>query len=447
MPVVEAPRPDGTTSDDPIAALLAGTYVDRATGETLRAASRAVAIEDSLDGLEVELVAGLELGTRFALVCDDDTYAALGRRVGRALASRFTIQMLVLGRAPHADAETAARLTAALAPGTEAVIAVGSGTLNDLCKLAARTRGIPQLVFATAPSMNGYTSLSASVTEGGVKRSVRAATPVGVFFDLGVVARAPQRLIRAGLGDSICRPTAQADWLLAQRLVGDRNAELIAHPYRDAPFALLAADEPALFAESRALVAGDLAAMRRLVRTLVLSGFGMTISGGSYPASQGEHLLSHYVDMMRPPDVPDSLHGEQIAVCALAMARLQDALLARDTPPILRPTPITHADVVAHFGPERGDTCWRELDAKRLDAPTADALNAYLAANWDALRAELAAVTLGAASMHAVLAAAGAPTAPADLAWPDSLFAAALAHAREIRNRYTFLDLAGDLES
>jgi len=29
----------------------------------------------------------------------------------------------------------------------------------------------------------------------------------------------------------------------------------------------------------------------RLARTLVLSGFGMTICGGSYPASQGEHLM------------------------------------------------------------------------------------------------------------------------------------------------------------
>jgi glycerol-1-phosphate dehydrogenase [NAD(P)+] len=110
---------------------------------------------------------------------------------------------------------------------------------------------------------------------------VRAAIPVAAFFDLGVRAAAPLRLIRAGLGDRICRPTAQADWLLSH-LVLDRR-------YREAPFALLSGDEPALLAEPRALVSGDLAAMRSLVRTLVLSGFGMTLSGGSYPASQGEH--------------------------------------------------------------------------------------------------------------------------------------------------------------
>jgi glycerol-1-phosphate dehydrogenase [NAD(P)+] len=424
-------------SEDPIAQLLAGAYPDPDTGTHLAAAARAVVIDDSLEGREVELVAGLGLGPHVAVVADDDTWAALGARVARALASRFTVQQVVLGRAPHADADTVARLTAVLEPRTDLVIAVGSGTLNDLCKMAAIGHGCPQVVFATAPSMNGYTSLSASITEAGVKRSVRAATPVGAFFDLSVIARAPLALIRAGLGDSVCRPTAEADWLFAHLLVDT--------PYRGAPFALLAGDEARLFAESRALVAGDLAVIRCLVRTLILSGFGMTICGGSYPASQGEHLLSHYVEMMKPDGVPDRLHGEQIAVCALAMARLQDRLLAEDAPPVIAPTAVDHADVVRHFGAERGEVCWLELAAKRLDRARADAINTRLAASWDSIRGRLAEVTLGEAEMTRVLAAAGAPLTAADLGWPRALLADALVHAREIRNRFTCLDVAGDL--
>ena len=422
---------------DPLALLLAGQYPDPQTGERLCAAARSVVIEDSLDGREAELVAALELGPRLAMVADDDTFAALGRRVERALAARFTVQRIVLGRAPHADTATIARLVASLDDRTDAIVAVGSGTINDLCKLAAIALGCPQVVFATAPSMNGYTSLSASLTEGGLKRSMRAVTPIGVFFDLGVLAAAPLRLIRAGLGDSVCRPTAQADWLLAHLLLDQ--------PYREAPFAMLAGDEDALFSQARALVSGDLVAMRHLVRTLVLSGFGMTICGGSYPASQGEHLLSHYIDMMRPPGIPDALHGEQTGVCALAMARLQDRILAQTATPVLAPTTVDHDDVIHHFGPERGEACWRELAPKRLDRARADELNARLATGWDALRARLEAVTLGSARMTAVLAAAGAPLEPGDLGWPDALFHAAIAHAREIRHRYTFLDFAADL--
>ena len=422
---------------DPIAQLLAGRYLDPETGARLAATARSVVIEDDLDGSEAELVAALELGPRLALVADEDTYAALGRRVERALASRFTVQRIVLPREPHADATTVAQLAASVDDRTDAVVAVGSGTINDLCKMVALGRGCPQLVFATAPSMNGYTSVSASITEAGFKRSVRAQTPAGVFFDLRVLAAAPVRMIRAGLGDSICRPTAQADWLLAH-LVLDR-------PYREAPFAMLAGDEDALFSQARALMAGDLAVMRHLVRTLVLSGFGMTLSGGSYPASQGEHLLSHYVDMMRTPDVPVTLHGEQIGVCALAMARIQDAILARAAPPVLGPTAVTRDDLVRHFGAERAEACWRELAGKRLDRDRADALNARLATGWDTMRARIAQVTLGSAYMTEVLVAAGAPIVPEALGWPRPLFDDALAHAREIRDRYTFLDFAADL--
>ena len=422
--------------DDPIALLLAGRYPDPETGELLAAESRAVVIEDSLAGSEDELVASLGVDRHLAVVSDATTFEVLGARVVRALSGRFAVQSVVLGAAPHADAETAASLGAALDPRTDAIVAVGSGTVNDLTKLVAFERGCPQLVFATAPSMNGYTSLSASIMIDGVKRSVRTQTPIGAFFDLRVLAAAPPRLIRSGLGDSACRPTAQADWLLAHLLL-DR-------PYREAPFALLAADERALFAQPDALVGGDLAAMRHLVRTLVLSGFGMTLAGGSFPASQGEHLLSHYLEMMRPPEVSLGFHGEQIGVCTVAMARLQDELLAFDAPPVLHATTRTREDLVAHFGPVIGEACWHELDQKRLDRARADELNARLEARWDDLRAALRAVTLGARATIELLAAAGAPVTPRELGWPDALFDQALRHAREIRNRYTVLDLAAD---
>jgi len=330
-------------------------------------------------------------------------------------------------------------VTHGLAPRTDAVIAVGAGTINDLSKMVALERGCPQLVFATAPSMNGYTSVSASITSDGVKRSVRARTPVGVFFDLRVVAAAPPRLIRAGLGDSVCRSTAQADWLLAH-LALDR-------PYREAPFALLAADEDALFGQAGAHVSGDLAAVRHLVRTLVLSGFGMTLCGGSFPASQGEHLLGHYLEMRQPDGHALAFHGEQIGVCTLTMAALQERMLGADRAPVVHATAVTRDDLVDHWGAEVGEACWLELAGKRLDRDGAEALSARLARDWDLIRARLAPVVIGAAAVRAVLTTAGAKLAPAELGCSEALFADALVHAREIRNRYTFLDLAADARS
>jgi glycerol-1-phosphate dehydrogenase [NAD(P)+] len=267
---------------------------------------------------------------------------------------------------------------------------------------------------------------------------VRARTPIGVFLDLGVLAAAPKRLIRAGLGDSVCRPTAQTDWLLSHLL---RDT-----PYRNLPFAMLADDEPRLFGDAAALVADsrDLGAMRALARTLVLSGFGMTLVGGSYPASQGEHLISHYLEMMKPAHLAEAHHGEQIGVAAIVMARLQQSIIERAAPPLVHATRTTRDDVIAHFGPLLGDACWRELSLKALDEAGAEALDARLAADWPAIRSKLATTLATPQHIKAILDAAGAPTSPADLHYPDVLWANAVEHASEIRDRFTCLDLIRD---
>src|SRR4051812_38560796 len=113
-------------ASDPVARLLAGQYPDPETGELLGAAARSVVIADSLDGREAELVAALDLGHHLAVVAAEDPHAALGRGVSAALASRFAVQEVVLGHAPHADTARVAQLGARLDARTEAIVAVGS---------------------------------------------------------------------------------------------------------------------------------------------------------------------------------------------------------------------------------------------------------------------------------------------------------------------------------
>ncbi len=423
-----------TRANDPLAALLAGRMPDPDGGGVLPPPTTRVAIADSLAGREAELVCELGFDGRLAIVFDPDTERALGRRVAAALSRIARTEVLRLPRRPHADLAIAERI-AAEAGGCRALVAVGSGTVNDLCKLAAARLGRPCAVFATAPSMNGYVSANAAITVAGHKRSLAAVPPAGAFFDLEVLAAAPVRLIRAGLGDSLCRSTAQADWLLSHLLLGT--------PYREAPFALLAADEPALLEGAAALAAGDREAVRRLVRTLLLSGFGMTLCGGSQPASQGEHLISHHIEMMAPRGRALPLHGEQIAVTTLTMARLQERMLA-DGPPPLLPTRIDRAALEAHFGRELGRSCWRAFAPKRLDAARAARLGERLREIWPGLAARIEAVAVPSNRLDAVLAAAGAPRRPADLGWSDGFYRDAVRYARTLRDRFGFLDLAAE---
>ena len=420
---------------DAITELLAGTWPDPETGTPIGVPLQSIVIADSLAGIEADLVGRLAMGRRFAVVSDSVTHALLGERVEQAVASLGAVDPVRLPDNAHPDDATAAKLRAATTE-ADALIAVGSGTINDLCKYVAAQDGKPYAVFGTAPSMNGYTSANAAITVGGLKKSLPARTPVGVFLDLGILAAAPPRMIRSGLGDSLCRPTAQADWLLSHLLRGTA--------YRTAPFALLAEDEAALFEAAEALMMGDLAAMRVLARTLVLSGLGMVICGGSYPASQAEHLISHYVEMMGDPGLPESFHGEQIGVATLTSARLQERVLSHDTPPVLRPTIVDADDLIAHFGPATGAACIREFQAKAMTAASVDAINERLSRGWPAIRQRIAAVRRSSVTLAQTLAAAGAPARPADLGWPAEFYRTALRRARQIRSRYTFLDLAGD---
>lgn len=411
--------------------LLAGRFPDPDGVGTLDVATRHVTIAPRLAGQEQDLIraAGLDR-RRWAVVSDENTHPLLGARLEQALAPALSIVL----QHPHADMQTVTELQARSA-GADALLAVGSGTINDLCKYAAFLDRKPYAVFGTAPSMNGYTSPTAAITVHGHKKSLPAGAAAAVFLDLDILARAPARLIRAGLGDSLCRSTAQADWLLAHLLRDE--------PYREAPFALLRDDEGPLFAASAALMQGDVAAMRLLARTLILSGFGMAICGNSMPGSQGEHLISHYADMMGDPAWPASFHGEQIGVTTLTMARLQEKMLA-GPPPRLRASVPTRAAIHERFGSELGSSCWTEFAKKRLSDAAAGALTHRIAAHWPDIRRRIAAIGRPARELEDVLRRSGAPLTPDALGWPPAFYDEAVVHAREIRNRWTFLDLAAE---
>lgn len=419
---------------DPLLALLRGEWTDPDTGAQRGVDIASIAIEQDLRGREAALVAALGFGKRIAVVSDRATHEVMGARVEAALAGIARVDSIVLAPEPHADLATVEVVREAAAR-ADALVAVGSGTINDLAKFSAAQDGKPWAVFATAPSMNGYTSANAAITVDGHKKTLPASLARGVFMDLAVLSAAPPRMIRAGLGDSLCRSTAQVDWLLSREVRGTA--------YSAAPFALLAHDERLLFDAPDALMRGDPDAMRALSRTLVLSGIGMTLAGGSYPASQGEHLISHYVDMRAPTERPPFLHGEQVAVATLTMAHLQEAML--DGPaPVLRASNVDPAMLHAHFGAETGHECWREFDAKRLDDERAARLTERAAMQWDGLRRATAAARIPSPRLAAVLRRAGGPLRANDIGLDPPFYAQAVRHARFLRNRFTFLDLAAD---
>jgi len=183
--------------------------------------------------------------------------------------------------------------------------------------------------------------------------------------------------------------------------------------------------------------------MGHLVRTLVLSGFGMTICGGSYPASQGEHLISHYIDMFAPQSRPAHFHGEQVAVATLTMAQIQEAMLD-GAPPRLSARSTTREDLRQRFGNEIGEACWAEFSTKRLSAELAERLSARIATRWSDLQQSLRRAMIPSATLADVMMRAGCPQTPEAIGVTAALYRRAVRDARFLRDRYTFLDLADD---
>ena len=174
--------------------------------------------------------------------------------------------------------------------------------------------------------------------------------------------------------------------------------------------------------------------------------FGTAIVGSSQPASQGEHLISHYIDMFIDAGRPLVFHGEQVGVTTLTMARLQEAMLD-GPPPVIQADASTESDFIARYGEEIGRSCWAEFLQKRLTPHAADSLTHRVHEHWDRIRDAIGAITSSSAFLKRVLQRASAPTTPEEIHVPREFYDQAVTRSREIRNRYTFLDLAASTET
>ncbi|MBM7068687.1 sn-glycerol-1-phosphate dehydrogenase [Actibacterium sp. 188UL27-1] len=413
--------------------VLSGAWTDPQTGVGLsNVPFENVRLDNSLDGAEADLVANLGFSGKLVIVSDTNTHDAMGARVAKSLGN---VDEIVLN-APHADLKDADDLARQVS-GYDHLIAVGSGTVNDLCKYVTAADKRRYCVFATAPSMDGYASTTASMTlPSGLKTSVPAHAASGIFIDIDVSAKAPARLRGAGFGDSVCRSVCQIDWWMSHRLLGSF--------YMETPYTIAAQDERRIMEQAAEIGAGTHDAIGYLHRALLLSGLGVAATGVSNHGSMGEHQISHYIDCFAGDRHPGTFHGEQVGYATMTMARLQHQMLASDTPPKLKPTPMDEADMARRMGPVIGAECAAEYRKKALDAAGADAMNGKLAKIWDDLRTECAAFTVPVEELERVLKASGCPVTAEETGLDPAFYREAVRHGHEMRNRYSFADLACD---
>ncbi|HEU5326981.1 MAG TPA: sn-glycerol-1-phosphate dehydrogenase [Thermomicrobiales bacterium] len=421
----------------------------------------AAALRDAGDTRRVVIGAGAldAVGETFAscfgqqaavVVADTNTFAAAGQAVERQLrAAGHTVEEAIVfpGQPPlYADFARVLELEQQLRQRDAIPVVAGSGTLNDLTKLAAHRAGHPYLCVCTAASVDGYTAFGAAITRDGFKQTMACPAPHAVLADLAVLAAAPARLNASGYGDLLGKVTAGADWLLADALdiepVNPRAWSLVQEPLRD------------WTAQPAQVHAGDQQALARLCEGLVVTGVAMQLSQSSRPASGSEHLFSHLWEMQAlehgEPVVP---HGFKVGVGTLAAAALYERVLARD---------LTHLDIdalcrawparagvgrlarQAHDLPPLAAHAVTESLAKYIDGGQLRQRLTLLGRRWPALRERLAAQLLPARHLRELLRAAGCPVQPAEVGVSLARLRESYTLARTIRRRYTVLDLVNE---
>jgi len=422
---------------------LLGRTFDCECGRTHRVPTRRIDVDAGAFDRAHALLDELVGGHRLLIVADRNTWEAAGERFERAVRTRYTVSRCLVSYPGdghvHASVELVDELAASFPDEYDVYAAVGSGTINDLTKELAHRRGRPYAAVATAASMNGYTSSIVALLADGLKTTGPATPPVAVLAEPDVLIRAPIELTLAGLGDLISKPYCGCDWWIASLIRGE--------PYCPAPGRILGEAFSSALDVFPRLGQRDPEAVVLLVKLLLISGMTMTIAGTSSPASGGEHLLSHYWDMINLRDRrPLHLHGAQVGVASMAMDALFAAVSDTDfrsaSPNRIPTSDEARWDLDAAFG-DLADAVWPQWSAKLAERSARDL--ELLRRHESDIKTEIHQVLETGRSIRRALHASGAPMWADDLGLNADDLAAAIRHGRKIRTRYTVLDVAAEL--
>lgn len=254
------------------------------------------------------------------LVTDNYTYEAAGRQVEQLLdqAGLAYHKRVFQTETPLVPNEYAlGSVLAAMTSQDDMLLAVGSGTLNDVTKYVSARTGIPYVIAATAPSMDGYASTVAPTILDGFKTTLPAVYPAAIVADVDILKDAPMPMLTAGFGDIIGKFTSLADWRLSHQLNGEYYCPEVA--------GVIEAAVETCAANAQALAQREPQAIQAVTEALILSGLAMGMVGVSRPASGAEHQMAHYWEMdalRRGEEHP--LHGNAVGVGTVLAASLYE---------------------------------------------------------------------------------------------------------------------------
>ncbi|OUN58203.1 sn-glycerol-1-phosphate dehydrogenase [Alistipes sp. An66] len=395
-----------------------------------------------------ELFTELFPGCRAVVVADPNTWRVAGEEVHRTLAEAGIQQdepHIFTDPSLYAEWRFVEELDGVLARTDAVPVAVGSGVINDLTKLAAHHNGRRYMTVGTAASMDGYTAYGASITKDGNKQTFDCPAPLGMLFDPSIAAAAPAELSASGYADLIAKIPAGADWMLADAVGAD--------PIDPFAFALVQDDLQEALSDPAGVHAGDVGKTGQLAEGLLLSGFAMQAVQSSRPASGAEHQFSHLWDMehLRCNGASVS-HGFKVGIGTLASTAFFEMLLEAPVETLdidrcagaWKSWAETEADIRTLFGSD-AELVARALKETRDKYVGREGLHEELLRlqkAWPELKERIRRQIIPFGEVQRRLRLVGAPYEPEQIGVSRARFREAFRRIPYMRSRYSVVDVA-----
>ena len=266
--------------------------------------------------------------SRIFMVADENTYEVAGKYVEKQLKDKGILShKFTLKAGAHPTDTNVGRVLIeagidktpydinAMSALPDYILAVGSGSINDICRMVSYRLGIEYGVVGTAPSMDGYASVVAPLLVGKTKTVYQCSIARHIILDTDICKDAPYELLTAGVGDMIGKYIAILDWELSKMHTGEYYCENIAKSV------LKATDE--CIEEAYTLAERKPESIEKILNGLLTSGMGIAYSGSSRPASGTEHMIGQTWEIMDLESGRNlQLHGHDVGAAtfvAIAM--------------------------------------------------------------------------------------------------------------------------------
>ena len=393
-----------------------------------------------------EVLAGYN-AKKVYMLSDKTTYRVAGERVQALLKEAgITVVSCVLdSESPAPNEHSVGYATMFYDHACEAVVAVGSGVVNDIGKIVAAMANKPYIIVGTAPSMDGYASPTSSMTRANLKISLNSKTADVIIGDTDILCNVPTRMLISGLGDMIAKYVSICEWRIAHIISGEYYCEEIANLVR---VALKRCVDNA-----EGLLRRDVQAVQDVFEGLVITGIAMAYAGVSRPASGVEHYLSHVWDMREIEfGSAADFHGIQCAIGTLIAARCYEKLRE------ITPDKQKALAYAAAFDGDMWNAALREFLGKsaesmielekkegKYDKKKHAARLDVILERWEDILQAMKEELPSAAWIEALLDQLGAPKSPTEIGIDPTILPMTFKSAKDIRDKYVLPRLAWDL--